>query len=600
MLLASLKKTLNILDRRPLFQLSGIILFTFIISILETVGIGFIAIFVSLLGDVEVVVSKIPNFLFKEEIQKLEKEDIISLFLVLLITFFFVKNFLIFIFSYILNKFKIKIELSVVTKLLNKYLNHDYEFFLKNSSSKLINNITEETTRFTSFLFCILNILKESILAISIIGSIIYVNWNTSLIIFIFIILFSLAIYKILKNIFKSLGEKRTSFSINLLKNIYETIGGIKLIKLNKLENYSLLKIVSINKKLLHVNLISTILSPIPRLLLEVIAISGISLTIFIFFQQNYIYEEILPIITFLSLAIIRMVPAISAINQNINSLLANLISVEIISQEFDVKNENDDNKVNNETDVSKKKLDIAINSIELKKVNFKYFGSKENVLSDVNLKFKKNEIIGIIGKSGCGKSTLADILLGLLKPSSGDTIINANTKNDFNPFVDKIGYVPQINYITDDNLEKNISFGIEEEKVDSEKIKKAIEFSQLKELSDTHKNRPLGDSGVKISGGQKQRIGIARAIYKNPQLIIFDEATSALDIHTEEKIINKINKFKKDKIIVIIAHRLSSLNICDKLLILEEGKVLEYGKKEDIVKKNLYLEKYIQSNKEL
>ena len=172
--------------------------------------------------------------------------------------------------------------------------------------------------------------------------------------------------------------------------------------------------------------------------------------------------------------------------------------------------------------------------------------------------------------------------------------------KNDFNPFVDKIGYVPQINYITDDNLEKNISFGIEEEKVDSEKIKKAIEFSQLKELSDTHKNRPLGDSGVKISGGQKQRIGIARAIYKNPQLIIFDEATSALDIHTEEKIINKINKFKKDKIIVIIAHRLSSLNICDKLLILEEGKVLEYGKKEDIVKKNLYLEKYIQSNKEL
>ena len=600
MLLASIKKTLSILDGRSIFQLSGIILLTFIISILETVGIGFIAIFVSLLGDVEVIVSKIPNFLFREEIQKLEKEDVITLFLILLISFFFIKNFLIFIFSYILNKFKNKIGLSVIEKLLNKYLNHNYEFFLKNSSSKLINNITEETTRFSAFLFCLLNIFKESILTLSIIGSIIYINWNTSLIIFIFIILFSLAIYKILKNTLKTIGEKRTTFSINLLKNIYETIGGIKLIKLNNLENYSFSKIISINKKLLHINLISTVLGPIPRLILEVIAIAGISLTIFFFFQQDYIYEEILPIVTFLSLALIRMVPAISAINQNVNSLLVNLISVEIISKEFNQKNEVDHNKEQNLVSPLKKDINIAINSIQLKKVNFKYFGTKENVLSNIDLEFKKNEVIGIIGKSGCGKSTLADILLGLLKPSSGNIIINGNIKNDFKYIFSKIGYVPQLNYITDDNLEKNITFGVEDEKVDPEKIKEAIEFSQLKEMLNTHQDKPLGDSGVKISGGQKQRIGIARAIYKNPELIIFDEATSALDIHTEEKIINKINNFKKDKIIVIIAHRLSSLNICDKLLILDEGKVLEYGKKEDIVKKNLYLEKYIQSNKEI
>ena len=329
------KKALRILDKRSLFQLFGVVLFTFTISILETVGIGFIAVFVSILGDVEVVTSKLPDFLFREKIQSLEQKDIITIFLISLISFFVLKNCLIFIFSYFLNTLKVKIGYLVVQKLLNKYLTHDYEFFLKNSSSKLINNIREETTRFTSFIFCFLNILKETILALSLIGSILYINWNTSLIIFVFIILFSLTIYKILKNIFKKLGEKRTKFSIKLLKNLYETFGGIKLIKLNNLKDYSSSKILTENKKLFEVNLLSTILGPIPRLILEVIAIAGVSLTILIFIQKGYLYQEILPIITFLALALVRMVPAISSINQNVNSLLNNLISVEIISQKI-------------------------------------------------------------------------------------------------------------------------------------------------------------------------------------------------------------------------------------------------------------------------
>ena len=440
-------------------------------------------------------------------------------------------------------------------------------------------------------------ILKETILALSLIASILYINWNTSLIIFVFIILFSLTIYKILKNIFKKLGEKRTKFSIKLLKNLYETFGGIKLIKLNNLKDYSSSKILTENKKLFEVNLLSTILGPIPRLILEVIAIAGVSLTILIFIQKGYLYQEILPIITFLALALVRMVPAISSINQNVNSLLNNLISVEIISKEFNTNIFNQKNiDLNTDKNNLTKDLDLEINSIEIKNLNFKYFGTEENILSNINLEFKKNDIIGIIGKSGSGKSTLADITLGLLKPSSGDIVLNGDIKNNYTLFSNKIGYVPQFNYITDDNLAKNIAFGFDEEKIDYEKMKKAIEFSELSEIYESHQNKPLGDTGLKISGGQKQRIGIARAIYQNPEMIVFDEATSALDIITEEKIMNKINNFRKNKIIIIIAHRLSSLNICNKLLILEKGKVIEYGKKEEIIKKNPYLEKYIPS----
>ena len=210
-----------------------------------------------------------------------------------------------------------------------------------------------------------------------------------------------------------------------------------------------------------------------------------------------------------------------------------------------------------------------------LKDLEFNY--SQENILKNINIKIKKNTVIGLFGKSGSGKSTLVDLILGLRNPSKGKILIdNEKDINDLGQdWRNIIGYVPQNLYLLDDTLKKNIALGINLESIDELKILKAIKSSQLENFVKNNLDKGLetsvGERGVRLSGGQKQRIGIARALYKDPEILIFDEATSALDHDTEKKIIDTINTLKNKKTIIIISHRLSALNICDTIYELKD-----------------------------
>lgn len=220
-------------------------------------------------------------------------------------------------------------------------------------------------------------------------------------------------------------------------------------------------------------------------------------------------------------------------------------------------------------------------NNIELRNIGMIYENNEVPALNKINIKICKGETIGIFGKSGSGKSTLVDIMLGLLKPTSGLVLVdNCNISNNKHQWQNLIGYVPQTIFLLDDSIKNNIAFGIPNNKISHDALNKAIDDAQIRELINELPNgldTVVGERGVRLSGGQRQRIGIARALYKNPEILVLDEGTSALDYTTENNIMKSINAFKHNKTIIIIAHRLSTLENCDSLYEINKGNLIKH-----------------------
>lgn len=229
----------------------------------------------------------------------------------------------------------------------------------------------------------------------------------------------------------------------------------------------------------------------------------------------------------------------------------------------------------------------IFKDNIELRNVSFKYKNNQMRILQDINLEIKKNSKTAIIGKSGSGKTTIVDIIIGLLEPSKGQLLID-NVEIKENKLVNwkkRIGYIPQNFYLFDESIKKNVAFGINENQIDENKVKNALELAQLKDFVDSLEKgveTKVGNQGIMLSGGQKQRIIIARALYNDPDVLILDEATSAVDEEVEKNFIDNLIKIGENKTIIIISHRKSTIENCDRILKVSEGKIIQLNEKKN------------------
>jgi len=316
----------------------------------------------------------------------------------------------------------------------------------------------------------------------------------------------------------------------------------------------------------------------LPRISLEVIGVFSFVIFIAVPLFQNQSPAEIIPTIALFSISFIRVLPAVVSIVQNMQHRKYFNPGFDLIFDELEILKKTkfiDKKDKPTISEFNRKKIDITFD-----KFFFNYPNFDKNILNNINLKIIHGEVLGIIGGSGSGKTTFVDNLLGLLKPTKGQILANdKNIQLNIHQWQKKIGYVSQSIFIMDASIEENIAFGIEPEKIDKKLMEYALKSAKLIELNQklsNSTNSRVGENGVRLSGGQRQRIGIARALYRNPSILLLDEATNSLDKSTENQILDVIENLKKEKTIIMISHDKNSLRFCDRIISLNNGYIDE------------------------
>ncbi len=460
----------------------------------------------------------------------------------------------------------------MVLKAFKSQANQEYSKYLNNSSSKITKIVITDSALAASYIISVVTILSQFFLFFFIVGLLAYVDFKiTFYVIPTFGIIFLVFYLFTNKKLFR-LGKEKQILNGKLLMQINNTFDNLKeVIIYNKIEYLISSFNKTLNESQKKTELIS-ILKKLPRAIYEFLGVLFIFSIIFLSYSLNYSQESTLILISLIAVAIIRILPSINLITQNISNIKSSEYSLKLISElakEYQYKNMNKSHKeVVNTIDFNQE--------IVIKNVSFEYPGSK-NKIKNLNFSIKKNSIVGIYGPSGSGKSTIINLLCGLLKPSSGEIIVDGKSINtNVNIWQKKISYVTQDNFLLDDDIRNNIIFSDKDNNFYDEKFQNVVKKTSIDGFINNFENKyqtQVGDKGIKLSGGQKQRISIARALYKSPELLIFDESTNALDSITEKEIIDEIYKIKGITII-LISHKRDLLAKCDKILNIVDGKI--------------------------
>ena len=540
-------------------------------AILEFIGLGlFITFIMSIFQNQNYIFDFFPAF------NHLKYKEMI------LILFFFYTLKLIlsslFHFKLYTSLFNLHYELS--NELFKKYLSRPYLFYTKTNSSTLVRNLYSELGAFVHQVLMAFSLLFIDLILIFIMIFLLMLNDVIStLITFSLLSLAYLSYYSLSKPFTKKWGKIFVNQKYLIHNSLKETFGSIKEIKIfnnefffNKRFSEDFLKFTKAARN-------QTISSYLPKLFFEYIII-----IIFILILNLYIFQELPKEKIFTNLALfaaasIRLMPCFHRISVQTQSIIFYKPTVDILYKEFkELSNFNID--ANKEEFLKEQKKFEFNTSIDLRNLDF-YFSKDKKILQDVNFSIQKNQIVGIIGKSGEGKTTLVDIICGIVSPTKGEVLIdkkyNIHSFQFKKNWLRKIGYVTQDIYLLNDTIRNNILYG--DEKFDKENYTMALQNSQFEEVIKNFEekdNAIVGENGVNFSGGQKKRLAIARALYRNPELIIFDESTSSLDLENEKKIFQILGEVKKNRCIIIISHNKKTLEYCDKIFQLKNTNIFE------------------------
>ena len=572
-----LNKLNVIIDKKDKFNLILFFFLLLISTLVEMIGLGSLPIFAMAIVDSESLIEKLPTFFTYDFVSDLNQKKLI-IYLSLIVTIVFLIKNLFLVFVNFFNGLVIKrIRKNLTNMLFKNYINSNYEFHISRNSADLIRNVYSEVARSVYYLIGHISLIKESLILIVILVLLIIANSMVAVLIFGFLGFFSFLFFLYTRNSSKVRGKFIQEYWGKQTKTLKHGLGSIKEIKMLNKENF-ISKIFNFNTEMIEkYNFMQSFIVTLPRLFLEVATILAITIVCSLFVISDKSVENIIPIIVLISVSAIRLIPSFSTISQSIATIKYQSPAFDLIVRELNEMKKA--TKHHREIDQIKH-VDIFFKKkIEIKNLIFKYPSTEKKVIDNLSISINKGETMGFAGASGEGKSTLLDLICGLLKPTSGQILvdeIDINSKK--NNWQSKIGYVPQDIYLLDDTIKSNIAFGIDDESFLPSQFEKAIKMSQLSEFLKNLPDKELtyvGDDGVRLSGGQKQRIGIARALYFSPEVLILDEPTSALDEKNEALILNDIYNIKSNITLVIISHRKKIFEKCNKVIEIKSGKII-------------------------
>ena len=573
-----ISKIFKILEKKDITIFKIIFVLNFFSFFLEFLSLALIPLFVGFILDIETVLGKLENYGFFY-FSDMSHEDLIKYLGILIIFVFVVKNLFYYSLVHIQGKFEKKVKIKLSKKLLGFYVYRPFSYHLENNPAILTRNTTNSIDGFKVFLSRVVELFKETLTILVVFILLSFINIKITIIVFCIFSIFGYFYLKVIRPSYKSKAKINENFKVNLIQTINETFGAIKDIKILNKEN-DVIENYNENRNKYENNLFYFfVLQKIPKLLLETLAIILIVIAAFIIFNSNTDLLSTLTILSLIVVALVRFLPAFNSIISSIFYIRIYQPTIDILFNEVKkieiFKNElvhNKDYKTNNE-------LNLGKNLISLQDVSFSYDKKSVNTLKNINLDIKKGTFVGVTGETGAGKSTLFHIMLGLLQPNSGNLFFkDKNIYADIEKWREQVGYIAQNIYLLDDTIEKNISFDFVNEVIDENRMNFSIKMSCLEEkileLPQGLKTK-VGNDGIKLSGGERQRIALARSIYRNPDIFFMDESTSALDSETEKKIIQNIKENFSEKTIILIAHRKTTIDECDRIINLKDGQII-------------------------
>ncbi len=465
----------------------------------------------------------------------------------------------------------------------------DYLTHTSRNSSEMISAISHKTSNLVgSLILPSLSLIQLSILSISILSGLIFLLPTYYLLVILMLGIFYLAIALIVRRKLVKTSEVISSNQIKTIKILQESLDGIKEIILGDYYNKFIDEFSKAERPYRRGYGTNAFLVIFPRFLIEALGILVIVSLAYLSFSSAENPSSTLPTIGVLVLAIQRLLPYLQQVYQAYGSIKGNTqLNIEAI--DMLVKGHLD-----NQALIKEVTKIVFQESIELRQVNFKYSSEENKALENISIKIKKGERIGIIGSTGSGKSTLVDFLMGLLPFKEGEILIDGIPlgKSSVLSWYSKILHVPQTIFLADTSIKNNIAFGEKEEKISEDRVKDSIKSAYLEDYINTLSKgieTEVGERGLQLSGGQRQRIGIARSLYKGGEVLILDEATNSLDMETEKNIVKTINNLDRQITLIIIAHNLNTIEGCDRLIIMGDGKILEEGHYHEVIETDEY-----------
>lgn len=554
-------------------------------ALLELLGVSIVVPIMEMLLNYESIASKWYIAPFVDVFHLYTSTAVVWFVCLAAIAVFLVKNLYFILYNWVSLKFSFKVQRELSKRVLSSYMKQGYLFFVNNNSSRLLQGVGADVAAVYEMLNSIFSMVTK-VLTIIGIGVFIIIQSKDMALLLITLSVICLGIIQLIfRKSMRENGIKRRNLAQKCTKISIEAIQGNKEILVMNKEQYFVDSFADMQGKVNAVSVIVNMGARSPSYIIEMICITGLFFAVAIQMGMNSNSYELISTLSTIAIAAFRILPALGTVSSNINSITMSTSQLQAAYETLQQVKEAEKKEKEKEKVVRKNRNAQFTDKLQIEKLTFSYPGTEEKVIDNMDLTIRKGESVAFIGSSGAGKTTLSDIILGLLKPTEGQVCMDGIDIEDLGLNWNRIiGYVPQMVNIVDDTIRHNIAFGEDLDKVDDRLVWESLRMAQLedfvKSLPDGLETM-VGEHGIRFSGGQRQRLAIARALYRNPDILVLDEATAALDNETESAVMESIESLQGYKTLIIVAHRLTTVKDCDAIYEIRDGKAILRSKEE-------------------